>query len=82
MFMSEKVALYFGALLHDVGKVVYRGSSAQGTHSKLGAEFLSDIANQNPAFDSDAGKAVIEQVRYHHAKEMRNNPALHYGSLA
>lgn len=82
MFMSEKVALYFGALLHDVGKVVYRGSSAQGTHSKLGAEFLSDIANQNPAFDSDAGKAVIEQVRYHHAKEMRNNPALHDGSLA
>ena len=35
---EDKLALTFGALLHDIGKVVYRGSSAKGTHSKLGAD--------------------------------------------
>jgi CRISPR-associated protein Csm1 len=80
--MDERSALYFGALLHDVGKVVYRGTSEAGTHSKLGANFLlNDVQPQNHSFDSAEGKAVIEQVRYHHAREL-NSADLPSDSLA
>lgn len=82
MLVSEKTILYYGALLHDIGKVVHRGSSAAGTHSNLGAEFLSEIAGQNPAFEGEAGRQVIEQVRYHHARELRGNSFLADDSLA
>ena len=69
--MDNKTALYYGALLHDVGKVVYRGISEKGTHSKLGANFLAnEIAPVNPAFSSEEGASVVEQVCYHHAKEI------------
>ena len=61
----------FGALLHDVGKVVYRGISEKGTHSQLGARFLkNEVAPCNPSFASPEGAEVVDQVRYHHAKEM------------
>ena len=39
---ADRTGLMFGALLHDIGKVLYRGSSGRGTHSKLGADFLSE----------------------------------------
>lgn len=68
---EERVALSFGALLHDIGKVVYRGSSEQGTHSKLGAQFVSeDVAALNEAFASEAGQRIVRQIRYHHAREL------------
>lgn len=71
--MGDKTVLAFGSLLHDIGKVVYRGSSGAGTHSVLGAAFLSDeIAPVNASFASGEGRAVIEQVRYHHKDEMRH----------
>ncbi len=67
----NKVALSFGALLHDIGKVVYRGFSGQGTHSQLGARFIAeDVAALNPCFEGEAGKAIVEQIRFHHAGEM------------
>lgn len=70
--MGDKTVLAFGSLLHDVGKVVYRGFSGAGTHSVLGAAFLSDdIASVNASFATDEGRAVIEQVRYHHKGEMQ-----------
>lgn len=68
---NQKTALIFGALLHDIGKVIYRGSSNQGNHSKLGADFLSEeIAPQNTDYDSVLGRKIIEQVRYHHANAL------------
>lgn len=70
--LGDKTVLAFGSLLHDVGKVVYRGFSGAGTHSVLGAAFLSDeIAPVNASFATDEGRAVIEQVRYHHKGEMQ-----------
>lgn len=73
--MGDRTTLVFGSLLHDVGKVVYRGSSGAGTHSALGAAFLSDeVAPVNDSFDSAEGRAVIEQVRYHHKREMQQAP--------
>lgn len=81
--MDKKTVLYFGSLLHDVGKVVYRGMSGRGTHSRLGAEFVGkEVAALNDAFETPEGKAVVEQIRYHHAREMASAAALDAGSLA
>ena len=80
---DDKTILMYGALLHDIGKVVYRGKSERGTHSKLGANFLlNDIAPLNVSFDGDAGKRVAEQVRYHHAREIAEADGLANDSLA
>lgn len=80
---SDKVALVFGALLHDIGKIVFRGSSAQGTHSKLGADFIAeDIAAHNPDFEGEVGKKIVEQIRYHHAEEIARAVSLADNSLA
>lgn len=79
---GDRTALAFGALLHDVGKVIYRGISTRGTHSKLGADFLeNEVAAQNPEYESELGTKVIEQVRYHHKREM-NGCRLPQDSLA
>ncbi len=76
--MADRTALMFGALLHDIGKVVYRGSSERGTHSKLGADFLRQIAETVAASRGEEvgedARRVIEQVRYHHATEMAHAP--------
>ncbi len=81
--MIDKTSLYFGALLHDVGKVVIRGSSAKGTHSQLGASFLADeIAPLNSDYESEEGRRVIEQVRYHHARAIKSAGSLADDSLA
>ncbi len=81
--MNDKTVLSFGALLHDVGKVVYRGISEQGTHSKLGAKFVAEeVAAINEAFDSEDGRRVVEQIRYHHASEIKSSHGLQNDSLA
>ena len=79
---EDKLALTFGALLHDIGKVVYRGSSAKGTHSKLGADFIEELAAQNADFEGKCGQKIVEQIRYHHAKEMSSASRLDDDSLA
>lgn len=68
---DDRAALMFGALLHDIGKVIYRGWSGKGTHSRLGADFLRDeVAPSSPNDQQQLWKKVAEQVRYHHAREM------------
>ena len=79
---EDKLALTFGALLHDIGKVVYRGSSAKGTHSKLGADFIEELAAQNADFEGKCGQKIVEQIKYHHAKEMSSASRLDDDSLA
>lgn len=67
----DKSVLMFGSLLHDVGKVVYRGQSGKGTHSKLGADFIAEeVMPALPGEQQVLMQRVIEQVRYHHAREM------------
>lgn len=81
--LDNRTILCFGALLHDIGKVVYRGSSGKGTHSALGAQFITDeISLLNSAFYSAAGLKVVEQIRYHHAREMARSSSLEPDSLA
>lgn len=72
---SNKTTLYFGALLHDIGKVIYRTSSVK-THSCLGAEFFTnELSAKNECFQCDEATQVAEQIRYHHAEEMKADEA-------
>jgi CRISPR-associated protein Csm1 len=56
----------YGALLHDIGKLVQRASPGEGSHSDRGAEFVRNVL---------AGKEwreVEDCIRYHHAEALRN----------
>ncbi|MFB3219481.1 type III-A CRISPR-associated protein Cas10/Csm1, partial [Staphylococcus pseudintermedius] len=66
--MDNKLTLMYGALLHDIGKVIYRSNAhifAKGTHSKLGYQFLKQFVEFND-------KKLLENVKYHHYKELKN----------
>ncbi|MCR5793321.1 MAG: type III-A CRISPR-associated protein Cas10/Csm1 [Lachnospiraceae bacterium] len=59
---ERELSLITGALLHDVGKVIYR-TGERTRHSKLGYDFLKNQAGiSNPD--------VLNCVRYHHGKEL------------
>ena len=63
--LDDKTILCFGALLHDIGKVVYRGFSGKGTHSLLGAKFIDEeVAPLNPR----GGKSLIRFASIMHVK--------------
>lgn len=55
--LQNKVAI--GALLHDIGKVLYRAADGRN-HSRSGYEFLKEEVGIT---DSD----ILDQVLYHHA---------------
>lgn len=60
--MDDKlISLFYGSVLHDIGKIVQRATKQRVKHSKLGGDFLSK-------FTSD--KEILNQVRYHHAAEI------------
>lgn len=64
--VNRKLALQYGSLLHDIGKVIYRSNANEfekGTHSKLGWEYLNN-------FEEFKRKSIKESVRYHHYKEL------------
>ena len=68
---TDKAALIYGALLHDIGKIICRGTSEKGTHAKLGAQFISnEVAVKNVDFAGELGAKIIDQIRYHHAIEL------------
>lgn len=62
---DEEVKLIIGALLHDIGKVVYRQGQDKRKHSQSGYDYLKDqIGIQD--------KNVLECVKYHHADAIQN----------
>ena len=63
--MGKWDALVKGALLHDIGKVVYRANQGTDAHSKSGATFIE------PYF-SDMGlkQSITHCLKYHHGKEL------------
>ncbi|MGV2928384.1 type III-A CRISPR-associated protein Cas10/Csm1 [Macrococcus capreoli] len=64
--MNKKLELMYGALLHDIGKIIYRSNSVEfekGTHSKLGYLYLKQ-------FDKFNKSSILESIRYHHYKEL------------
>ena len=50
-----------GALLHDIGKVVYRASEGSGDHSTAGATFLRSYTEETE---------LLRCVQYHHGKNL------------
>ena len=64
--MSERnLRLIIGALLHDIGKVVYRAGADNRRHSISGADYLcSDSVGLKD-------KDIRSCVRYHHAAELQ-----------
>ncbi|WP_027366209.1 type III-A CRISPR-associated protein Cas10/Csm1 [Desulfotruncus alcoholivorax] len=57
--------LVYGALLHDIGKLVQRAGPGEGSHGDRGAEFVSD------ELVGDEWREVVECVRYHHAEALK-----------
>ncbi len=60
---KQKLEIIIGALLHDIGKALFRCHDTNVPHSQSGAEWLQGIGITN--------KSILEQVRYHHSKEIR-----------
>lgn len=61
---EDNVKLVIGALLHDIGKVIYRTGNDPRKHSQSGADYLKEtISLTDPQ--------VLECVRYHHADALR-----------
>ena len=62
---EQKIALVTGALLHDIGKVLFRCHEGGKTHSESGTEWLRSIGISD--------KMILDQVKYHHSHEIRNS---------
>ena len=54
-----------GALLHDIGKVIYRERTDNRKHSISGYDFLKSEGNVK-------NKDILDGVRYHHAEHLKN----------
>jgi CRISPR-associated protein Csm1 len=53
-----------GALLHDIGKVIYRGSGIDGrAHSVSGTDFIKKYIDD---------KEILDCIRYHHKDDLKN----------
>lgn len=63
---DEEVKLIIGALLHDIGKVVYRQGQDKRKHSQSGYDYLREQVKLED-------KTILDCVRYHHADAVRNS---------
>lgn len=52
-------------MLHDIGKVIYRGSSDGRNHSVSGYDFIKESIE-------DVSTQILHCVRYHHASQIKN----------
>lgn len=73
----RKIELWYGALLHDVGKIVFRNKNelSNGSHSQLGGEYIRKSS------DFKDCEGIVESIKYHHYKEL-NNTKIEHNSLA
>ena len=60
---ENQVKLAIGGMLHDIGKVVYRGGDGRN-HSKSGYEFLKNEVGL-------ADPAILNCVQYHHGAHLK-----------
>ena len=62
--MDERmIKVTVGALLHDIGKVVFRAGESSERHAISGRDFLRDKAGIKD-------KDILDCARYHHAGDM------------
>ena len=62
---NAKLRLTVGALLHDIGKVVYRTGKDTERHAVSGANYLKTTAKIED-------KEILACVRYHHAADLKS----------
>ena len=55
---KEKIDLFYGALLHDIGKVIQRATGERKKHALVGADWFDEIADN---------QVISDQIRYHMA---------------
>ena len=55
---KEKIDLFYGALLHDIGKVIQRATGERKKHALVGADWFDEIADNQD---------ISDQIRYHMA---------------
>lgn len=61
---KDQIRIAAGALLHDLGKVLYRSSDGRN-HSESGYDFLKkEIGTEDIE--------ILNQIRYHHGKNLRS----------
>lgn len=66
--MTDKhVDLILGALLHDIGKVIYR-TGERKNHSQSGYEYLKEEIGLNR---EGRGQIILDSVKYHHASFLK-----------
>lgn len=56
--------LFYGSMLHDIGKILQRAGAPFIEHSKLGKEYLRRFTSN---------KRILHQIRYHHSKQIRSS---------
>ena len=59
---KDQIRIVAGALLHDIGKVLYRSSDGRN-HSESGYDFLKKEIRIG---DTE----ILNQIRYHHGKNL------------
>ena len=80
---DNKTLLTYGSLLHDIGKIVNRAKYHNVKHTILGAAFIADIlGDANNAFSEQDSKAILDQINFHHYKELEKEKDLANDSLA
>ena len=78
---QKKIALLFGSLLHDVGKLHYRNGCDKEEQLRIGAEFVGrSIAGEGDS--PQIADSIIEQLLSHHRESIVENADMHPNSLS
>lgn len=60
---KTQLELFYGAALHDIGKVIQRYSESMTDHAELGADYFNSLTNY---------PEIENQIRFHHKNEIQN----------
>ena len=60
------IELTIGALLHDIGKIIYREGSDNRAHSQSGYDYVKSLGI------IEENSCILDCIKYHHAGPLRN----------
>lgn len=83
----EIATVALGCLLHDIGKPIQRADNApfNKNHSRFGRDFIDELAKERHLSDNLKTfywKAILDSIRYHHAKEGPSNADAYFAYIA
>lgn len=61
---DQEIKVVVGALLHDIGKVIYRGSGDKRNHSQSGYEYVRDVGRNE--------SEILNCVHFHHYQLLKD----------